>query len=790
MTLRLLAAFALVATAIAQAQYQPPHERPGPAAETLFFRSFYVDRAPLDLRAGNMDLYLYGLRTDAALELQGARGFTLFEVPATTLSLLLNPAPAPAGRLNPFALAEVRRAMQYLINRDFIARDIFRGMARAMNTHVSPWDYDYLTVYELDRGAGIRYEPELARELIAEAMEAAGAERVDGVWHYGGQPVRLRFIARVEDERREIGDLVRAELERAGFQVTMSYQSFAPAVLTVYSTDPQAFEWHLYTEGWGRSAPQRYDVGTVNAMNAPWLGNMPGWREVGFWQYEHEELDALGQQLFRGEFRSQAERDAIYRRMTELGLEASVRLWLVTVVNSFPAQDRVVGVTRDVVAGPRSPWALREAFVPGQDELTVGHLWVWTERTTWNPIGGFGDVYSVDIWRNLHDPPIWNHPFAGVPQPFRAGFEVETAGPEGNLAVPADAVLWDAETKRWQPVGADAQAVSKVTFDYRHYVGSRWHHGQPITLADGLYAIAQSFDLSYDPAKSRIEVALAVTARPYLETFRGFRVVSDTELEVYVDFWHFDPAYIAAYASPTSFGMPWEVLAAMDHLVFEERRAAYSDTAAARFNVPWLSLVMRQDARLIERTLRQFAARGYLPEGVFELGGVPLVDAEEVAARYQAALDWFREYGHLIISNGPFYLARYDPPAQFAELRAFRDERYPYRPGDRYLGEPPALAIERVNFPQVTLGTAVEVEVSVEGPGELGLRYLFVDPVSAEVLASGEAEAGAERGAFRVHLPAALTETLFPGLYQLSLVSYSSESALVAERRVDIEVMP
>ena len=50
----------------------------------------------------------------------------------------------------------------------------------------------------------------------------------------------------------------------------------------------------------------------------------------------------------------------------------------------------------------------------------MGHLWVWTERTTWNPVAGFGDVYGVDIWRNLTDPPLWNHPFTGVPGPFRA----------------------------------------------------------------------------------------------------------------------------------------------------------------------------------------------------------------------------------------------------------------------------------------------------------------------------------------------------------------------------------
>jgi peptide/nickel transport system substrate-binding protein len=778
----------LAGPAAAQA-HTPPHDRPGPAAERLLFRSFHVDRAPLELRAGNMDLYLFGIRTDAAIGLRGADDVQLFDAPATTLSLVLNPAPAPGGRLNPFSLPEVRRAVQFLVDREFIAQDLYRGTAIPMVSHVSPLDHDYLTVYEIDRGAGIRYDPEYARATIDTAMTEAGAELVDGRWHYGGQPIRLRFIARVEDERREIGDLLRAELERAGFDVTMSYQNFAPAVLAVYATDPAAFEWHLYTEGWGRSSPQRYDVGTVNAMNAPWLGNMPGWREVGFWQYEHPQLDALGQQLFRGEFTSREERDALYAEMTELGLAASVRIWIATVVTSFAAGADLQGVTSDVVAGPRSPWTLREAFVPGQDDLTVGHLWVWTERTTWNPIGGFGDVYGIDLWRNLADPPLWNHPFTGVPQPFRARYEVETAGPTGALSVPADARRWNVRSRTWEPVPAGTTARSKVTFDYGDFVGARWHHGPEITLADAIYGITQSFDLAFDPDRSRIEVALAFTSRPYLETLRGYRIVDEARLEVYVDFWHFDDDSIASYASPTSFGMPWEVLAAMDDLVFAQRRAAYSDTAAARFNVPWLSLALNRDARLVERTLRQLASRGGVPEGVFAFGERALVSDEDAQARYEAALAWFAEHGHLVISNGPFWLARYDPPAQFAELRAFRDERYPFRPGERYLGQAPTLAIAPPPDLTVGIGDEAQLSIEVDGPGTLQLRYLLFDPALATVVASGAAEDHGA-GAFSLTFAPELTAGLFPGLYHLYLAASSDALALISERRLDLEVVP
>jgi peptide/nickel transport system substrate-binding protein len=774
--------------------YEPPHDRPGPAAERLLYNSFFVDRAPLDIEADNMDLYLFGLKTEAAEELRGTEGVELIDAPATTVSLILNPAPAPEGELNPFSIPEVRQAMQYLVNRDSIAQDIYRGAARPMRTHVGPSDPDFLTIYDIDRGSGISYDPELARELIAEAMTAAGAELIDGVWHYPDedgepQPVRIKLVGRVEDERREIADLVRAELEQAGFEVATTYDQFAPAVQKVYSTDPAAFEWHIYTEGWGRGAPERYDVGGVNSFIAPWLGNMPGWREEGFWQYENEELDELGQTLFQGQFDSLEERNEIYRTMTQAGLDESIRVWLVTVDNSFPAREELEGVTRDLVAGPRNPWALREAYVPGSDDVRVGHQWVWTERTTYNPVGGLGDVYSVDLWRNLSDPAIWNDPFTGIPQPFRASYEVETAGPEGTLEVPEDALIWDVESKSWAPVPAGTEAVSKVTFDYSKYTDSVWHHGQPITVADAVYSIAQAFDRAYDPEKARIETALAVTARPYLETFKGFRLTEDDQLEAYVDYWHFDEDHIASYANPVSFDMPWEVKAAMDDLVFEQRRAAYSDTAASRFSVPWLSLVLERDAGLVDRTLREMEREEMVPAGVFEFGDRTLVTPEEAIARYEAAQEWFDDKDHLVISNGPFYLEQFDPPAQFAELLAFRDPSYPFKPGDLYRGSPPALTIDEVTSDAVVPGEDAVIVAAVTGPGTLGMRYLLLDSAVGEVVASGDAEETG-KGGFTVTIPADVTGSLFPGFYQLFLAADSDALAQVTERRVDLEVLP
>ena len=762
----------------------------GPAAQRLIFSSFNVDQAPLEILDDKMDLYLYGLKAAGAEELTDAEGVRLIQAPASTLSLILNPAPAREGELNPFAIKTIRQAMQFLVDRQFIAGDIYAGRAVPMISHVSPLDYDELTVFETIARSSIRHDPEFANSVIAGQMEQAGAVLTDGIWTFDGKPVVIKIVVRVEDERRDIGDLIRAALEGAGFQVQPIYQPFGPATLAVYTSDPITFQWHAYTEGWGRSASDRYDFGTINQMYAPWLANMPGWRETGFWQYENEELDRIGQQLYRGEFGSKDERDDIYREMTLMGLDESVRVWLATALQTFPARDELRDLTIDIVGGPKSPLTLRQANVPGSEEVRVGHLWVWTDRTVWNPVGGLGDVYSGDIYKNLVDAPVINHPFSGLPIPFRAGFETETAGPDGTLDVPADALLWDAKGDAWTPVGAGVTAVSKVTYDYSKYFQAPYHHGAQITPADLVYSIAQALELAYDDDRIQIETALGVTSRPFLETFKGFRLLADDRIEVYVDFWHFEPSYIASYATAGGVATPWELLYAMDDVVFAQRRGAYSDTAAARFSVPWLSLVAETDARLVVRTLRGFMEDSAFPEAIFNLNGRQLMSADEAKARYQASMDWFDQTNLLVISNGPYFLTRYDPPAQFAQADAFRAEGYPFTAGDWQFGEPPALTLDVAPPLPAVLGDAISLPVNVEGPGALFVRYALVDPSAADpeatIVASGDANG--EGGAFTIEIASDVTSLLFPAVYRLYILAASDELARVAERIVDLPI--
>ena len=77
------------------------------------------------------------------------------------------------------------------------------------------------------------------------------------------------------------------------------------------------------------------------------------------------------------------------------------------------------------------------------------------------------------------------------------------------------------------------------------------------------------------------------------------------------------------------------------------------------------------DARLVLRSITQFGRENSIPAGYFDINGT-LVTEEEATARYDACDAWFEATNLLVLANGPYQLTRYDPPAQFAQLDAFR----------------------------------------------------------------------------------------------------------------------
>ncbi|MEM4005667.1 MAG: ABC transporter substrate-binding protein, partial [Desulfurococcaceae archaeon] len=625
----------------------------GPASDKITIMRVPIERVPDALATNAIDMYIYSLRPAQAALLKGLPGVVLFQAPAGLIDLVLNPAPVsveklegnlsireaaarlgippeaivnhrieideekgkvftvvelgakPGVGINPFAFKKVRLALNYIVDRATIIDTILKGFGAPMYTFLSQFDPDYSTIADIVEKYEFRYDPSYADKLITEALSQVGAVKSGGKWLYEDKPITVIFIIRVEDERKDVGLMISAELKRLGFEVSELLMTFADAISTVYGTDPAEFKWHIYTEGWGKGALEKYDSSTIAQFGASWPGYMPGWAETGFWNYVNKTIDELTLRIYQSDYKSKKERDELYRRATEMIIQEGIRVWIATRLDVTVARSEVKGLTVDLGAGLRGIWTLREAFVEGRRELKVGHLWAWTATSAWNVWGGFADVYSVDPMRATVDPSIWRHPFNGLPIPFRATYVVATAGPEGTLPVPETAVIWDSVNDRWVNVPAGTTAKSKVVFDLSKYIGAKFHNGITISMADVVGAIAYTFDLVYDPVRSKLEPRIVSLSKPALDTIKGYEFdVANKRVTVYVDYWHFDENYIADWAS-VGVTNPVEIHQVTFELALDRRdETRYVLYQRARYE--WFSLVYPDHVKRVRETLEKY----------------------------------------------------------------------------------------------------------------------------------------------------------------------------------------
>lgn len=828
----------------------------GPASERLVYTRVPIERAASALAAGEIDLYIFGLRGGAIADVAKVPGVKLVFTPTGLFNFVLNPAPVhiislpgrhtietaaltlgikpilishvsydeatrrstvelcgvltrplptdatevwrhPEDTFNPFCIREIRFALHYALDRDRIVREIFHGFAFVKYTHYGVDDPVYVDIADVVAKYRFVYDPDYVKKVVTEAMTDAGATLVGGEWHYAGKPVVIKALIRVEDERLDIGRAFALELIKLGFRVIRTETTFGPAIAIVYYTDPKELQWSYYTEGWGRGAVVRYNAGPLAQFGADYYCYLPGWCEPGYWNYKHQVAidgrnasDYARQAILMNVKNKEEWLDAL-RKGTELAIKEAIRLWGWARLDAHAYRAEVRGITEDLGAGLRSPFVCRGIHVPGKPELTIGHLWVHTATTIWNPYRGFRDVYSVDPGRCTWDFAMWWHPFTAMPIEFRARVvSVETAGPEGKLAVPADAFWFDPVRNTWVPAHelGRREATSKVVIDYSRFLGARWHHGQPITWADILGGFALLLDAVYDEEKVRIEPTVSGYYKSTLDTFVALRIVGDTRLEIYVNYWHFEPSFIASWAV-LRLDLPFEIWVAQDYAAFVAKTHALDRPRADRERIPWLSLTLRAHAEALAGMLTGAISFADYASFVTLPGGRVLMTESEWRARTSAVASWFASYGNLWISNGPFMVTEYSPELQRLTLTAFRDPTYPFGPTDWVFGAATPARVVGVEAGLLAVGRDSTIAVRVTGPGVITLRYLIVDPQTGEVIGSGVAEG--REGVISINVPADITSKLVGfASYRLIVVAVSSEVAIPSEFTALVQAVP
>jgi len=637
-----------------------------------------------EVRNGNLDMYFYRISADRLENSKSREGLKVFDSAGGSYSILVNPA--QTEKFNPFSITEVRFALNYLVDRKLIVNELMSGYGAPQIAQYGPFDPAYLSIIEQLEEFNFRYNPTLAEEIIVKNLTEQGAVKINGKWQINEEPIEITFFIRSDDPvRKSIGEILSSELEKIGFTVKKDFGDLNKAFVIVYGSDPADLKWSLYTEGWNRSAFVKYDSVGLGQMYAPWFSNMPGFNDPTYWNYQNDVLDSLTQKIYTGDFQSAEERDKLIQEAVVEGVKESVRIFLASKVDQYVVNEKIEGVVNDFGAGVPS------RFTPinsrsDKDELVIGVKQIY--QGAWNPIMGFSDSYSRQIWGTISDPIDFPHPFTGEIFPVRGNWEVETAGPDGKLDLPDDAIIWDPVRQEWKNVSQDAQAISKVTFDLKF---SKWHNGQDMDMNDILHSLyfTSEWGTQTDEDDKTFDTEYTPRAAQSVQTLIGVRPIDEDTVEVYVDFWHFDEGEIADWASLWS-TMPWEIVSAIEQGVIDGK-ISISRSGATSKNVNWVSLIIPNDALLIQSYLDEFKKEKFIPPPLKELNS----NFEYFENRYTASSDWITQHNHAVISNGPFYLKSYSPESRSITVSAFDDESYPFKAG--YWSD-----FENTEYPKIT----------------------------------------------------------------------------------------
>ena len=693
--------------------------------EIRFVQYLDENTALEEVRNGKLDLYYYRISSDRLKDVDSRDGLQIFESTGGYFSILLNPT--NAGEFNPFSIREVRYALNFLVDRNLIVNELLGGYGSPMISNYGIFSADYLGIIDVLESFQFRYNPNLANQIISEQLENAGAQKINNVWHYDDEPIVITFFIRSDDPaRKAIGEILSSNLESIGFIVEKEFGDLNKAFVIVYGSDPAEQKWHLYTEGWGSSGFTRYDSVALAQMYAPWFSNMPGNNNPAYWNYQNDLLDKITQKIYSGESETAEERTRLIKDATKEGVNESVRVFLASKVDQYVSNENLDGVINALGAGVPSRFTPINVQASDQS-ITIGVKQIY--QGAWNPVAGLTDTYSTQIWFTLFDPSLTGHPFSGKIFPIRTNWEIETNGPKSVVNVPSDAIIWDSKSKNWKEVGPNTFAISKATFDLNF---GEWHNGQKMNMNDIIYSTYfllewgsekdendKTFDSDYSPQAAQ-------TAK----TLVGIKPIDNDTIEVYTNYWHFDEGEIASWTSPWS-SMPWEIMAAMEKTVVDGK-SSFSRSESLTKNVSWLSLIIPNDARMIQSQLEEFKSSNFIPDALTDFQQITDFQID----RYQSSIDWINQHEHAVISNGPFYLEGYSPDSRSITIKSFDSSGYPLQQGiwnDFEHAEFPT--IESVDIEElVQKGMKLDIPVKVTNSSEI--QY-FLSNTQGTVITSG-----------------------------------------------------
>jgi peptide/nickel transport system substrate-binding protein len=316
-------------------------------------------------------------------------------------------------------------------------------------------------------------------------------------------------------------------------------------------------------------------------------------------------------------------------------------------------------------------------------------------------------------------------------------------------------------------------------------------------MADVLYAISLGFRRDHGDIDAVDHDSALPGTRLFVNTFRGLNQVDATHLDIYVNYWHVDPSYIAGTADffPS---IPWEASElAMATVLHNNTRV--SEVTASNDGKEALDVTKGASIGFMDREITDNNVTStWVPPG-FSSGPFAISSAD-ATARWSSLSTWRTSKLHYYPSNGPYLLDTLTPALIAAhQVLLANNPTYPF-PADHWA------SLVTPKIPTVSIGgvtsecgaavvpgfaTTINITTSVSGSpyANLDMNWLVVNPASGVALLAGTPTA-AGTGTWQVALNETQTGQLPPGAYSLRTITVGREAVVPVISSKSFVVIP
>jgi len=621
------------------------------------------------------------------------------------------------GSLNPFHYAEIREALQWLINRNHFVDEIMGGRASLKYTPLRKPFKDYHRYGDIVTAIDAEYSYDFDEgwtRLQGLMVDPAGASwnEENERWYYNGEPVTIKLAIREDDPaRKAIGDYLGDTLKDVGFKVERIYGNMHEllAELANIESEITGGGWNMYTGGWVTTAVNRDEGFWFLYFHTDWYEAvlLPN---LKYLDVSQEFWDAAWDLIVKS-FSTMEERRELFELCLWESIQSSAMIYLVDTRDFAPLRTNV-DLAADTAGGIYGSWLwahtahfrdpeTREPIFGGQLRVAMQDLLV----EPWNPIAGSNTVYDRFAMRATGDRGTYPDTRDGLRWPGRiekAEYYVLNGLPVvrthdwvtlefvDQIIVPDHVwAEWDATTQTFITAaerGTAGETASSLAIAYypKDIFDVPLHDGSTLSMGDFLMYPIMLFDRAKEESVIYDEDSVG-QYHGLIGATLGFEFITDDpDYGLIVKTWRTDFELDVECAISTWFpiyaqgpGM-WHNLA-LGIMAEEAEQVAFGRNKAGNACVPWTSFIAGDSLPILKANLDAAKAGDFIPYAP-TLG--QYIDESEAAERWSNLVDWYEETGHFWVASGPYYLHSVDTTGKSIRLRPFED--YP-DPKDRWL---------------------------------------------------------------------------------------------------------